>query len=492
MDSPYIILTDISKSIDGQSVLKHVNLEIRKGTAHILWGANGAGKSVLIRILCGTTDFDEGCLTIGNHTYYHCAPFFQKSSLIAVSPQTNCITEELTVFQNLFMDASVWFQTWEQYFDRHVPDYLLDFTSCLRPYLHEKAKVLSSAQLRILQLARTILTDREILIFDEPFIYLPDYAKQMLLDLIKELKARGKTIIAISHACQWFIDFADYITMLKDGSVWATDSLADYEPEEVLDKLADAIHLKAYPKLPVTKGKTLLEVDFLSDQYVKDICFSLHEGEILGITGTLASGKSQIGKLLVGGASKQYGRISYENRTIQFHSPSDAISQQIYYIPQHRDQNGLFLNHNIRFNIVDVNTLNLGCSSSQQSAALSKYYQGRLRIKAEDCYEKVSSLSNGNRQKVMLGRAFCNQPKVFILDEPSSEVDAAGKSEIYNIMNQLLLKGVGILLISSDFTEIAALCDAALFMHKGHCIQKLEGEDLSADALYHLSHLCIT
>ncbi len=492
MESPCITLTNISKSIDGQSVLKNINLEIHKGTTHILWGANGAGKSILIRILCGTADFDQGCLTIGPHSYRHCAPFFEKSSLIAVSPQTSCVTEELTVFQNLFMNTSVWFRNLEEYFDAHVPDYLSEFASCLRPFLYEKARSLSSAQHRILQLVRTVLTDREILIFDEPFIYLPDYAKKMLLKLIKALKQREKTIIVISHASQWFIDFADYITTLKDGAVLSTDSLADYEPEEILDRLAGSIHLKSYPKLPVTRGKTLLEVEFLSDGYVKDISFSLREGEILGITGTLASGKSQVGKLLVGRAARQYGRVAYENQTIRFHSPSDAISRQIYYIPQHRDQNGLFLNNNIRFNIVDVNTLNLGGSSGQQAAALSRYYQTRLRIRADNCYQKVSALSNGNRQKVMLGRAFCNHPKILILDEPSAEVDAAGKSELYNIINQLLLKGTGILLISSDFTEIAGLCDEVLFLHKGRCVQKLKGDSLSADALYRLSNLCIT
>lgn len=490
MESPCITLTDICKSIDGQPALKHINLEIYKGTTHILWGANGAGKSTLIRILCGTAGFDQGCLTIGDTSYHHNAPLFKKGSLIALSPQTCCVTEELTVFQNLFMDTTVWFQNLEQYFDSHMPDYLSEFASCLRPYLYEKARNLSSAQLRILQLTRTVLTDRDILIFDEPFLYLPDYAKKTLLKLIRHLKTKGKTIIVISHSSEWFIDFADYITTLKDGWILFTDSLADYAPEQVLDKLANAIHKKSYPKLPVEKGRPLLEVDFLSDKFVKDISFSLHEGEIVGITGTLASGKSQVGKLLVGRAAREYGRISYENKPVHFHSPSDAISQQIYYIPQHRDQNGLFLNHNIRFNIVDVNTLSMGSSTGEKSAALSRYYQSRLRIKAEDCYQKVSDLSNGNRQKVMLGRAFCNQPKIFILDEPSAEVDAAGKSELYNIMNQLLLTGVGILLISSDFTEIAALCDTVLFMHKGQCIRQLEGDELSADALYRLSGTC--
>lgn len=482
-----IELKEITKYIGTRRILNDITLSIEKGSIYLLWGNNGAGKSMLIKVLCGAVGFDSGTLTINGKTYQKHAPALNKSRILAVSPQSNCITEELTVFQNLFIHHNIWFQNAETFFDKNIPEFLQEMGQIIRPFLYEKAKKLSPSLLNLLQIIRTVLTDREILIFDEPIIYFSDYEKDLFLSMISYLRQNGKTIIVISHMADQFVNTADYITILRDGAIVSTNSLRKNRNIWNIAEIMELTHIRSYPKLPINAGEELLKVEYLSGGIVKNVSFTLHKGEIIGITGTLSSGKTQIAKLLVGGIPKSYGRILYKGEGIHIKSPSEAIQQNIYYIPQDRDRNGLFLAQDIRFNIVDVNTLKFGMATEDKANALSRYYQRRLRINTKDISQKVSSLSNGNRQKVMVGRALCNGPEIYILDEPCAEVDKAGKTEIYNIINHLLLSGAGIIFISSDFAELSAMCDKILFMHCGQCIKTLEKEEIMTGKLYDLN-----
>lgn len=486
MNTTFIQLNHVSKCIGEQCILKDINLTIEKEKIYLFWGANGAGKSVLINVLSGATTFDQGTISINGISYHYRAPSIEKSNILSVCPQNNCITEELTVFENLFINQNLWFQNAETFFDTHLPDFLKDFGQILRPHLYEKARNLSPSLLHLLQLTRTALSQRKLLIFDEPLVYLSDYEKRLFQQLVFRLKQEHKTIIIISHMLDYFLESADYLTILRDGTITTNESLKNYSIHDLMPKLSESIHIDAYPKLPVRIKEELLKVEFLSDHYIKDISFSLHAGEILGITGTLSSGKSQIARLIVGRAQKNYGKISIRGSKTNIRHPLDAIEKKIYYLPQDRDRNGLFLSQDIRFNIVEVNTFRSDSQSKKMSNALSNYYQHRLKISAKNNLQKVSSLSNGNRQKVMIGRAFFNDPKIYILDEPCSEIDIAGKAEIYNILNHLLLSGAGIILISSDFIELAALCDKVLFLHEGQCLQQLEKKDITPEKLYDL------
>ena len=465
------------KSIQQDTILKCVNFTLQCGEIHLIWGENGAGKSILMRIICGILPFDKGEVEIFNHIYEHKTPDPSESSVIAFFSQENSLINRLSVFDNLFLSDPFCLKKHTDYFMDRIPKQYFSFCSCLMPLLEEKAANISPSQAQILQIMKTVLMNRSILIFDEPTSYLNDYERMQFFNILKDLKKQGKSIIVISHVANKFKQIGDNLSIIKDGTIIKTQSLKTTSEDHLISRYVDPSQSFSFPKLPIKQGNIVFEANSLTTKHLENISFKLHAGEIIGFTGSTCSGQEELCKSLCGFFKPQYGYIKINgHRIIQF-DPEHMLQAGFYAFPSSKDNSGIFENKDISFNIAGINH----SASHTEIQALSNHYIRKLHIKTTDSHASARHLSFGNKKKVLLARSLINHSTIYCFDNPTAGVDAIGISEFYNIINHLLQKGVAVILISSNFTELTSLCDTIYFIKSGkvyHTLTKTTPETL--------------
>ena len=436
MSPPFVTLSGISKSFVGVKVLKDVSFDVRPGEVHALLGENGAGKSTLIKILSGLYAPDSGTITIDGKQQKFSSTRDATASGIATVYQELLLFPELSVAENVFLGnyprTSAGIIDWAKV--RARTRELLD--SLDTPDLDVDAKVLtlSVAQRQRVEIAKALSKDARILIMDEPTASLVESDVQRLMDVVRQLRARGVGIIYVSHRLPEIFALADRVTVLRDGAFVATRDIGEVTEAKLVSLMVGRDIESLFPKVSVPIGETVLEVQNLNHgRHVRDISFSLHKGEILGVAGLVGSGRTELALTLFGMTPATAGRIVLDGKSVTIASPIQARDLGIAYVPEDRGLQGLVKAMAIRKNVTmaTIEKVSSGifiraAEEVKRTAAAIK----RLGVRCRDGDQPVGQLSGGNQQKVVIAKWLETRPRVLILDEPTRGLTSARRSSM--------------------------------------------------------------
>jgi len=479
-DDTLLLVEDLRKSYGGLHALDGVRLEVRRGEVHAVVGENGAGKSTLMKILGGATRRDSGTVVFkGNKVEFH-APSDSIAAGIAVIHQELSVLPKLNIIENIFMGRmpSVMGKVlWKQLEDRTL-GLLAQIGLDIDPHLPMDG--LSISQRQLVEIAKALSIDASLIIMDEPNSSLSECETDKLFEVIRSLKARGVSVVYVSHKIEEVLRISDRITAFRDGGYVGTVDSASVTVDDVIRMMIGRELTREYvPSESI--GPVVLEVKGLAGRGFKDVSFDLRRGEVLCFAGLVGAGRSETMRAIFGAAPVESGEILFEGRRLRFGSPKEALENGFAMVQEDRKKLSLFMNLDILMNIgiASMPRIKRGLFLDRAGQrALSKRYFESLSIKARSADQPVRDLSGGNQQKVVLARWLATDPKVLILDEPTHGIDIGAKSEIYDLIRRLAKGGVSIILISSELPEVIAMADRAVVMHESRVAAVLERKDI--------------
>ena len=492
---PVLEMKSISKRFPGVVALDAVNLEVYSGEIVALAGENGAGKSTLMKILGGVYQPDTGQLQIDGHTAVI------RSVADAISRGIGFIHQELNVLDNLNVAENVFLgrePVWGG------PLKLIDRGKlCAQTEIYLKRlgldipsqtllRTLSIAQQQMVEIAKALSLNARILIMDEPTSSLTLTETARLLEVVKELKSQGVSIIYISHRLGEITEIADRVVVLRDGRNAGMLTREEISHDRIVKLMVGRDLNHFYVQAATTKQPRYFEVRNLrTRRYPQhDISFEVGQGEILGFAGLVGAGRSEVAQAIFGVDAALAGTVLLNGKPIKITSSQEAITRGIYLVPEDRRQTGLILGAPIRENVTLPALPRYAAAGLIERAAERKVTAemcSKLNIKAPSIETKVANLSGGNQQKVVLAKWLSLEPKVLIFDEPTRGIDVGAKAEIYQLMRGLAENGVAIIMISSDMEEILGESDRVVVMHEGAITGILAREQCSEEAIMRLA-----
>lgn len=478
--SEILIKTEgIVKEFPGVKALKGINFELKKGEVHALVGENGAGKSTFMKILSGAYSKDSGKVFFEGKEVDINSPKVAQELGISIIHQELTLCHHLTVAQNIFLGREfVKGQILDEKTQNQEAQRILDFLDIdIKPT--QKVDELTVSKQQMVEIAKAISLNAKVIIMDEPTSTLSDREIIELFKVINELKSKGTSIIYISHRLEELSEIADRVSIMRDGAMVATKDFKDLTLDEIIRLMVGRQVSEKYPKVETPRGEKILEVKNLSEKNIlKNISFELYKGEILGISGLVGSGRTELARAIFGADLVDSGEIILHGKRIHIKSPSDAIKNGIVYVPEDRRLNGLALGLSVASNImlanIDKVSSKIGVINELKEIEICQKIVKDLQVKTPSLSQKVDNLSGGNQQKVIVGRWLVKQPEIFIFDEPTRGIDVGTKVEIYNILNRLKAEGIGIIVISSELPEILGISDRILVMCEGQLKANLE------------------
>jgi ribose transport system ATP-binding protein len=483
------IMKDITKSFPGVRALDEVTLEVKKGEIHALVGENGAGKSTLIKILSGLYKQDSGQIIYKDKAIKINSPKQAKDLGISTIYQELNLCPNLTVADNIFLGNEK-SKTIFQYIDDNMQinksrEYFLDLLdSKIDPKII--TSYLSIAQQQIVEIAKALSYKSELIIMDEPTSSLSIHETEKLFEIINKLKNQGRSVIYISHRLEEIFKIADTATILRDGKLIGTKAIKELDYSTVVKMMVGREIENKYYKADILesskKQKVLLEVKNLSKKGLfENISFTLNAGEIIGFSGLVGAGRTDLMKALSGQLKFDEGKILIKDEEKIFNSPIDAIKSGIAMTSEDRKIESLFMNFNIRENIT-ISFLDkiskYGYVFGSKEKEFTNEFISRLNIKPANLETPVLTMSGGNQQKVAIAKWLITEPDILIMDEPTRGIDVGAKAEIYKLIKILAEQGKGVIIVSSELPEILFVSDKILVMNKGN----LTGEFLNKDA----------
>lgn len=495
MDKYLLEMQGISKSFDGNVVLKDVSISLKYGEIHAVIGENGAGKSTLMKILAGVENKNAGDIYIEGRKVDIEDPYQAQAHGISTIFQEYQLIPSMNVIENIYLrrwpaKRSRWFPVinWGRTVNeaRELFKYL-DFD--INPYA--KISDLGAGQRKMVEIAKALCWKCKILVIGEATAALNDQDSEKLFNILRKSKEMGTSIFFISHKINEVLKLADRITILRDGSLIETRSTQDIDVESVVWKMAGKEFINRYPKIKREIGCEVLRVDHLKDGGIlEDINFSLGQREILGLTGLTGSGRSAVARAICGLSKINSGRILINQREAVISSPAEAIKHRIGFISENRNDSlvhSFGIHENISLSDIKSVATRYNIDLALERRLCGEYVK-RLGIKAKDVTQKTKFLSGGNQQKVMIARCLLTRSKIFVFDEPTKGLDIPSKVEVYNLMNEFILKDGAILFISSDLDELLGMCDRILVMHQGRIVKELSGNEMNeANIVYYAS-----
>lgn len=465
-----VILKNIQKSFGKVKVLKNVNLELLPGEVHALMGENGAGKSTLIKVLTGVYTKDSGEVYI-NDQLVDIKHIKESQELgIAYVHQELNVVREMTIYENMFLGHEIMknrFSIDNEAMIKACQEQLKVLNIEIDP--KEKMKNLSVGYQQMIEIAKALLYESELIILDEPTAALTNKEIDVLFDLIRLLQKQGKTFLYVSHRMEEIFELCDRVTILRDGKYIGTESLKDITESKMVEMMVGNSIDNLYTYSPSQPGDTILEVKNMSkEKKFYDISFSLKQGEILGFAGLMGSGRSDVMHALFGSYLPDSGQIFIKGKEVEIKSPRDAKKQKIAFVTENRKEEGLILDFDVKENIVITSLDQLSkhkIINEENNINLAQKEIEQLNIKTSSYLQKLKNLSGGNQQKVVFAKWLATKPNILILDEPTRGVDVGAKKEIYNIINQLKKEGVGIILVSSELPEVIGISDRIIVMN---------------------------
>jgi len=482
----------ITKQFPGVLALDDVSFDIEKGEIHALVGENGAGKSTLLRILAGALTMDKGEILLeGKSVVFH-------SPLEAIRQGIAVIYQEFNLVPYLSAGENIYIGREPRSFDGFV-----DFRM-----LHNNAQAvldriganfssrtpvsqLSVAQQQMTEIAKALSQNARIIAMDEPTSALAEREVEHLFKIARSLKEEGVAIIFVSHRLEEVFQIADRITVLRDGKYVGTKKVEETNRDEVITMMVGREIKEKIPKRPAKIGEEILRVEGLTRRGVfSDISFSLHKGEVLGLAGLVGSGRTEIARAIFGADPLDAGSIYLEGKEVHIRSPQDAIRLGIGLLTEDRKRYGLVLQMSVRENTTLANLIEVarrGFINFSQERAVAKRFVEELSIKTPSIEQIARNLSGGTQQKLVLAKWLFTKSKVLIFDEPTRGIDVGAKVEIYELMNQLVERGVGIIMISSELPEVLGMSDRILVIHEGKMAGELTREEASQEKIMQLA-----
>jgi ribose transport system ATP-binding protein len=487
---PVVEMSGIVKQFPGVLALDHVDFNVLPGEVHVLLGENGAGKSTLIKILSGAYHKDEGDIYINGQPVEINSPQDSIDLGLRFIYQELNLVRELDIARNIYLgiEPTTPYKTIDKkrlYAD--AAELLERFHIQLDPT--ELVGKLSVTQQKLVEIARALTTQAKAIVMDEPTDVLEDQARQDLFNVIHQLKTEHNVgFIYISHRYAEVYELGDRVTILRDGKNVGTFEIEGLSFDTMIEKMIGGQVEKQYPKLSKPADDYSLQVEDLNRHGVlNNISFHVKHGEIVGVTGLMGAGKTELGRAIAGIDPIDSGDIFVHAEKVVNASPKDAINNGIAYLTEDRKTLGLILDHSIRNNyaLPSLKRLSMaGFVKHRQIDTEAQEYSDRINIKAPSIFTLTRQLSGGNQQKAVVAKWLGAQSKVLIFDEPTRGIDINGKREIYQIMEELLEQGVGILMLTSDYNEALEMSHRVLVMRRGSiCKEFIRGEATEADIL---------
>ncbi|CNH87414.1 galactose/methyl galaxtoside transporter ATP-binding protein [Yersinia frederiksenii] len=490
---PYILEAEgISKQFPGVKALNKVGIKIKPGSVHALMGENGAGKSTLMKCLIGIYHPDEGTIKVKGEVVTF------SDTLDALHAGIAMIHQELNLVPHMTVAENIWLGREPVHYGLVNHDLLNSKTRDLLQHLNIRLKPemvvgeLNIASQQMVEIAKAVSYDADILIMDEPTSALTEGEVFHLFAIINELKEQGKGIIYISHKMDEIFEITDEVSIFRDGMFVATDKTENLTKQSLITMMVGRELTHMFPKFNNNIGEEVLKVSALRrDGLFRDISFTVKRGEILGVAGLVGAGRSEVMESLFGMHPADSGEIFIEGLPVKIDSPSKAIEQGLAFLTEDRKKSGLFLVLSVVENMSIVNLSEYinkkGFVSHGQMAQDCMEQIKKLNIKTPTMDQIINNLSGGNQQKVLIARWLLAQPKILILDEPTRGIDVGAKSEIYRLISELANRGVAIILVSSELPEILGMSDRVMVMHGGHITGILDKQDASQEKIMALA-----
>lgn len=487
-------LINVHKHFGGIYALRGIHFEVEEGEVHALVGENGAGKSTLIKIITGVHPLDEGEIYLFGKRVKIENPIVARQRGIVAIYQESSLIENFTVAQNIFLgheiqeNRSGWLM--EKMMVKESQELMEQFPLSIDPL--QKVKNIGLGDKRIVEILKALSNNAQIFIMDEPTAGMSKIEIENFFKIVRDLKKRRKTVIYISHHLEEIFQIADRVTVLRDGENVGTHSTKDIQISELVRMMIGRNLESEFPKRFGAPGdKVLLEVkNFFSERMLAPISFSLKSGEILGITGIIGSGKTELGKSLFGLSQNYSGDYFLYGKKVRIDSPQKAVQLGVSFIPEDRKNEGLFLQlpivDNLSMIIIDQ-AVKMLFTSNRKKISIANEIIRDLLIHPPNIHMMARNLSGGNQQKVVVGKWIKSQPKIIIMDEPTRGVDVGAKYEIYKLILRFADEGLGIILLSSEFKEVAGLCDRIFILRKGEAVAEMKSSQKNLEQLYQLA-----
>lgn len=491
MDTKVVLsLKNITKKYPGVLALNNVSLDFIEGEVHALLGENGAGKSTLIKAVAGAINIDNGIIHIGGQDHQQMTPYLSRGLGIEVIYQEFNLVPTMSAAENIFLG------------DKASDKNLVDYRAMKRKAreIFDKFKVdidpnilvreLSPAQKQIVEIAKAVSKDVKILIMDEPSAPLSVSEVDHMFEVVNQLKQNGVTIIYISHRLEEVFRISDRVSVLRDGEYVATKLTKDTNRKELISLMVGRELTETYPPRMNPLGEIALEVKNLTGNGNQDISFSVRKGEILGISGLVGAGRTELAMLLYGAAPIESGEIWVDGKKVQIRSPQHAIQQGLGLLTEDRKNKGLFLEMGVGWNIsfpIVRKLSKYGVVDTKTEKDITEQYRERINIKTPNMEQRVINLSGGNQQKVVLAKSLAAESDILIFDEPTRGIDVGAKQEIYQLMCELAGHGNAILMISSDMEELLGMSDRIIVLSEGKLTGEVQKEQFSQDYILDLA-----
>lgn len=492
MNEVIVSMDNICKSFPGVKALDHVKFELRSGEVMALLGENGAGKSTLMKILSGVYTRDEGRMEIFGKEYGDLNPKLAQEAGVAIIHQELNMCRHLTVTENMFLgrEKKKGLVLSNGEMEAEAAKILGELKIDINP--RQTVGDLPVSKQQMVEIAKALSTDAKVLIMDEPTSALTAKEIEDLFRIIRDLKAKGCGIVYISHRLEELAHIVDRVTIMRDGQYITSMNFKDAMMDEIIANMVGREIKEKFPRVSCKVGKKVFEVkDLNAGKMVRNVSFSLYEGEIVGFAGLMGAGRTETTRVIFGVDPKESGEIYLDGKEIKISNPNDAIRAGIVLAPEDRKKDGLCTKLSIRHNIALPN-LDLLCnrfgvvSRSKEDAMCSEAVRN-LRIKTPDVEVNAGNLSGGNQQKVVVGKWLARDSRVVIFDEPTRGIDVAAKVEIYNLMNELKKQGIAVMFVSSEMPEVMGIADRIIVMCDGRITGELDAREASQNEILTLA-----
>jgi len=486
-------MRNITKRFPGVTALSGVNFDVQPGEVHILLGENGAGKSTLMKMLSGAYEPSEGIMVANGKEFPRFTPRISQENGISIIYQELSVINEISIQENIFVGKLL--------VKSFAGVKIVDNETMKKKTEEVLAKIglkkspntpvgqLSISEKQMVEIAKAVAFDAKVIIMDEPTSSLTGEEINHLFGIIKRLKEQGKGIVFISHKLEEVLAIGDRVTILKDGQYMGTYPISEMNHDKLVKLMVGREIKGTYLQKPDYDygDEVIFEVKGLTrkDKYVENISFQLKRGEILGFSGLVGAGRTELMEAIYGVAPKSAGEIILNGRKLHIKQPYDALFAGIALVTENRRETGFSPFFSIKQNLIQAKYLKesrfggmVGLIKPKMEETIALEQQKAMQIKCSSLNQIITELSGGNQQKVILGRWMASSPKVIIFDEPTKGIDVGTKSEIYKLMRKLTEEGIGVLVVSSELPELLSTCDRIIVFNEG----KSHGEFLSVEA----------
>jgi len=487
MEKQALAFQNICKFYPGVHALSDVSFKAYPGEVLGLMGENGAGKSTLLKILGGDELPTKGNIVLDGQEHVFESPKTSLDSGISIIHQERQIVPELNVAENIFvgqLPKKAGFLNRKEMLQK-TQKLIDEFGMNFKPY--SKVGDLSLAMQQMVELMKDYSRGRiRVMAFDEPTASLSDREIEVLFKIMHKLKQDGVIILYVSHRMKEIFQITDRVVVLKDGKYSGESLTKETDEDKLIRMMVGRSAADIYPNRHRKKGKAVLEARNISTNFINDVSFSLHEGEVVGFSGLVGAGRSETARAIFGADKILKGELIVEGKKVNYTHPQDAIKDGIAFCPEDRKNDGLVLNQSVNNNITSAilkNVSKLGFLQNKSERKISESFTRSLRIKTPSLNQKVQYLSGGNQQKVVLAKWLSTNPKVLILDEPTRGIDVGAKVELYEIIKNLTEQNIAIMLISSELPEIIGLSDWIIVMSQGEITGRLDAKEVTEEKI---------